>query len=262
MWVYDPKGAVHNMYPSLFGYFFKSLYGHPRAFDAHQFFNSRFWLSSFRQQETVGSRREQMNEWYLRHGVQAYLLMSAERHLPRWECKESNCIVAHKVLHVLKKLHLVGFFYVLYHIVDQYDVEQVFLRLGFGHQKEIRGNEFPYLVVLLEVQSGIFNLTFIEINACHLASFLGEWQEVSSFAAANLQNFCVCANGNPILNVHNVEFPRRVGKLLKIEPSVFVSLLHNATCFLAQCYLSLKFQRPQKRRRAISSPVCGRRKEP
>ena len=40
-----------------------------------------------------------------------------------------------KVLHVLKKLHLVGFFYVLYHIVDQYDVEQVFLRTDDFHER-------------------------------------------------------------------------------------------------------------------------------
>lgn len=129
VWVDEPKGALANGITGLGNQLLKALYSHPRGSYAHQFVDITCRGSACLQQDFVERLWQQMNERQFGGQTNAYLLMASKWVLPGRKTKESDAILFEEVFDVKKKVSFVGWFNVLYHIVNKYEVVAFILRL-------------------------------------------------------------------------------------------------------------------------------------
>lgn len=151
----------------------------------------------------------------------AYLLMSAERHLPGRERHEYNAISCEELRQQRQETPFVA--NVFNYVVADDDVERA---LQFFQQKYIRCNEITLSITARKEPPCIGYSPFVDIHAQRVASHLGEGEQIATVAATNLQYAAVLTEPFELPDVWYKVFPAGLCQFVEIKCPVRVTFLH------------------------------------
>lgn len=162
---YEPQFALYNSEACFFAETLKFLWSHLGALDAQQFINLGGIFLEYSQIASVKAGREKVHERDLGADFAfADLLVAAERHLPGREAEEHDSVGFQELLDAGEERRLVLRLDVLYHIVDQHDVEAVLPR---GHIQKVSADEFARDIPFCEIFPGVLYLVGGQVDARH-----------------------------------------------------------------------------------------------
>ena len=129
-----------------------------------------------------------MNERKFGGRTNAYLLMTAKWVLPGRKTKESDAILFEEVFDVKKKISFVGWFNVLYHIMNKYEVVAFILRLRLFCKEKILTNKRALLMAFCEESLCFNDSTLTDVYSSHLTTLFCEGKQIAALATANFQH--------------------------------------------------------------------------
>ena len=228
----QPQLALDNLKTGFFAETLKLFGCHLGALYAQQFIDFGLVFLEYLQVASVKAGRQQVCERHFgAEPTPADLLVAAERHLPGRESEEHDSVGIQEFLYACEESRFVLRLDVFDHVVDQHDVETVIPR---RHAQKVSADELTGHIPFGEIFLGVFYLVGSQVYACHGAARLGERQQVSALAAADLQHPCPVPDTLESPKIVNVKFPGSLGQLPEIPFSVRVSLLHGVNVMIPE----------------------------
>lgn len=151
----------------------------------------------------------------------AYLLMSAERHLPSRKRHEDDAVACEELRQQRQETPFVAD--VLDYVVADDDVKRA---LQFFQQENIRCYEITPRVTARKEFPCIGYPPLVDVNAQRVASHLGEREQIATVSATNLQYAAVLIEPFELPDVWYKVFPAGLCQFVEIECPVRVTFLH------------------------------------
>lgn len=223
MRVDEPEHPVHYAEGALADGALELLNGAFAALYVQQLIYCALFLTEQLEHASVHEYRQQMEPGQMREKLAlAYLLVSAERHLPGREGHEHEAIGLEQRLAFGDEALLIG--YMLYDVVAHNQVKTVFQLLEFEDigRDESGGNAF-----LLKILDGRLYLAGGYVYTGYVASTAGKRQQIAALAAAYFNDSEIGTYSEETLYVGQEIFLAGYGKLVKILLVVTMSGLHS-----------------------------------
>lgn len=219
----EPEHPVHHTERALADGALELLNGASAALYVQQFSYCALFLTEHPEHAPVHEYGQQMEPGQVRQeSALAYLLMSAERHLPGREGHEHKAIGLKQRLAFGDEALLIG--YMLYDVMAHYKVKTVLQFLEF---EDIGRNECGGDAFLFKVFNGRLYLACGYVHARDVTSTAGKRQQITALAAAYFNDPEIRAYGEVALYVGQEIFLAGYGKLVKILFVVAMSVLHS-----------------------------------
>lgn len=175
----EPQLAVDDSISRLTCQLFEALDGHPGLLDGQQLLYQRRRCAAGAKQFCIQHIGQQVDERQLRRHADTYLLMTAKRIVPGWEAEEHDAAKAQETADMEKEGILSQRWYVLYHVVYQYQVVPTGFFARSREGQEVLADKLSLLARLLEELPGLLNAAPVDVDALHVAALLGEGKQVA-----------------------------------------------------------------------------------